>query len=58
MQDLIFMLALVGFFLLTGLFVIGCDRIIGSDEAALAEDQRGAPAPEPQPSDVLERRAA
>jgi hypothetical protein len=32
MQDMIYLLATVGFFGLMWLFVIGCDRIIGPDE--------------------------
>jgi hypothetical protein len=54
MQDVVFMLVLVVFFALAGLFVLACDRIIGPDEAALAEGARGAPEPEP----VSERLAA
>jgi len=47
MQDLVFMVVLVVFFVLAGLFVVACDRIIGPDEAALADANRGAPAPIP-----------
>jgi hypothetical protein len=32
MTDLLFVAMLVGFFLLAGLFVRGCDRIVGTDE--------------------------
>jgi hypothetical protein len=53
MQDVVFMLVLVVFFALAGLR-LACDRIIGPDEAALAEGARGAPEPEP----VSERLAA
>jgi len=54
MQDVVYMLVLVAFFALAGLFVVACDRIIGPDEAALAESSRGEPEPEPAP----ERMAA
>jgi hypothetical protein len=57
MQDLVFMAVLVVFFVLAGLFVVACDRLIGPDEAALAESSRGAPAPEPEDG-VVERQAA
>jgi hypothetical protein len=43
MDDVWFMLVLVVFFVLSGLFVVACDRIIGPDEPALAEANRGAP---------------
>lgn len=36
MSDLLFVAIMVGFFLLAGLFVRGCDRIIGADEEAPA----------------------
>jgi hypothetical protein len=59
MQDLVFMVVLVVFFGLAGLFVVACDRIIGTDEQALAEGARGEPEPEPgsHPA-TAERRAA
>ena len=47
MQDLIYVAGLIAFFALTALFVVGCDRIIGPDEEALAEDE-GRTAPEPE----------
>jgi hypothetical protein len=47
MQDVIYVLALFAFFGLAGLFVVACDRIIGSDEEALAEGIGGAPTAEP-----------
>jgi hypothetical protein len=47
MQDLIYMVVLVVFFALAGLFVVACDRIIGRDDVALEEGSRGAPSPEP-----------
>jgi hypothetical protein len=47
MQDAIYLLVLFAFFGLAGLFVIACDRIIGSDEEALAQGLGGTPAAEP-----------
>ncbi len=47
MQDVVFMLVLVAFFVLAGLFVVGCDKIIGPDEEALAEGVHGTPEPSP-----------
>jgi hypothetical protein len=40
MQDIVFMIVLVVFFVLAGLFVVACDRIIGPDDEALAETNR------------------
>ena len=48
MQDVVFMVVLMGFFGLATLFVVACDRIIGRDDDALAEGARGAPDPEPK----------
>ena len=36
MQDLIYVGVLIAFFAVAGLFVVACDKIIGSDEAALS----------------------
>jgi len=36
-QDLVYVGVMIAFFALSALFVAGCDRIIGSDEAALTE---------------------
>ena len=36
MSDVLFVAVIVGFFLLAGLFVRGCDRIIGAGEVAPA----------------------
>jgi hypothetical protein len=47
MQDLLYIAVTIAFFVVAGLFVVACDRIIGSDEAALAEVQRGAPEAKP-----------
>lgn len=41
MQDLIYLAIVVGFFLVAYLLVIGCDRIIGSDELHLVESTDG-----------------
>ena len=38
MKDVIYVFVLLAFFALTGLFVVGCDKIIGPDEEALAEE--------------------
>jgi hypothetical protein len=46
MQDVVYMLVLVAFFVLAGLFVVACDRIIGPDEEALANTSRSAPDPD------------
>jgi hypothetical protein len=48
MQDVVFMAVLIVFFVLAGLFVVACDRIIGPDEEALAEGAPVAPSPEPE----------
>ena len=40
MEDVGYVLLMVGFVVLAVLFVIGCDRIIGPDEAALAGEER------------------
>ena len=37
MQDLVYVAIMIAFFALSALFVVGCDRIIGSDEEALAQ---------------------
>jgi hypothetical protein len=42
-NDLSYVAILVGFFLLAILFVVACEKIIGSDEAALAEGTASAP---------------
>jgi hypothetical protein len=54
MQDLIYVAVLVAFFALAGLFVVACDKIIGSDEAALAQSEPAGGTPEP----LEERKAA
>ena len=40
MEDVGYVLLMVGFVVLAMLFVIGCDKIIGPDEAALASEER------------------
>ncbi len=40
MEDVGYVLLMVGFVVLAMLFVIGCDKIIGPDEAALAGEER------------------
>lgn len=42
MQDVIYMVVLIGLFGLGVAFVRGCDRIIGPDQDALAEGLRGS----------------
>jgi hypothetical protein len=41
MEDVGYVLLMVGFVVLAALFVIGCDKLIGPDEVALAEQERG-----------------
>jgi hypothetical protein len=38
-NDVTFVAIMIGFFVVAALFVIVCDRIIGSDEEALAASQ-------------------
>ncbi len=45
MNDFAFVAIMLAFFALAALFVVACDRIIGSDEEAFA----GSPAVEPEP---------
>jgi hypothetical protein len=53
-NDLSYLAIMVGFFLLSILFVVACEKIIGSDEGALHETPGG----EPEPETVPEERAA
>ena len=55
MADLIYVAMLIAFFVIAGLFVVACDKIIGPDDVALREGLTGAPAPEPE---VQQGRAA
>jgi len=48
-NDVTFVVIMVAFFALAALFVIACDKIIGSDEEALAVgEEETISAPEPQ----------
>jgi hypothetical protein len=47
MQDVIYVAVLFAFFGLAALFVVGCDRIIGSDQEALAQGVAGEAAADP-----------
>jgi hypothetical protein len=58
MQDVVYVAALFVFFAIAALFVVACDKIIGSDEDALAEAERGAPAPPSAPLETEEQVAA
>jgi hypothetical protein len=40
MEDVGYVLLMVGLVVLAALFTIGCDKLIGPDEAALADEQR------------------
>jgi hypothetical protein len=39
MADVGYVLLMVGFVVLAALFTIGCDKLIGPDEAALTDDE-------------------
>jgi hypothetical protein len=52
-NDVTFLAIMIAFFALAALFVIACDKIIGSDEEALAVGGE-----EPAPSPVREELAA
>ena len=41
MQDVIYLVVMVAFVVASALFVIGCDKIIGPDEAVLADQGDG-----------------
>ncbi len=45
-NDVSYVLILVGFFLLSILFVVACEKVIGPDDAALAEGAAGASEPD------------
>jgi hypothetical protein len=47
-QDLVYVAVMVAFFAISALFVVGCDRIIGSDEAALAQTLPAFQEPDPE----------
>jgi hypothetical protein len=40
MEDVGYVLLMVAFVVIAALFTIGCDKIIGPDEPALAEEER------------------
>jgi hypothetical protein len=40
MQDLLYIAVMVAFVMVAALFVVACDKIIGPDEVALADQQR------------------
>jgi len=46
MEDVGYVLLMVGFVVLAMLFTIGCDKIIGPDEAAMGDDNRDQSEPE------------
>ena len=50
-NDIAFIVIMVAFFALAALFVIACDKIIGSDDEALAVGEE-EPAPSPQPESL------
>ena len=53
------LVVLVVFFVLAGLFVVACDRLIGPDDLALGEADRATPArPQPEGGVDAERQAA
>jgi hypothetical protein len=43
MLDVVYLLILLAVFVVLGLFVVACDRIIGPDEEALAESAPPTP---------------
>jgi hypothetical protein len=45
-NDVTFVVIMIAFFALAALFVIACDKIIGSDEEALAASEEFTPEPE------------
>ena len=47
-NDATYLAIMVAFFVIAGLFVVACDKIIGPDDVALLED---LPAGEPEPDD-------
>jgi hypothetical protein len=57
MADLIYLAVLFAFFGVAALFVMGCDRIIGPDEAALREGLSTVPTPDAD-ADAEPRKAA
>ena len=39
MQDIVYVAVLIAFFAVAALFVVGCDKIIGTDEEALSQSR-------------------
>ena len=50
MQDLIYVVAFFAFFAVGALYVFGCNRIIGSDEKALSEEEGRAGSADDEPA--------
>lgn len=42
MRDVLYLAISVGFFALAALFVVGCARIVGPDDASLGHDEHSA----------------
>ncbi len=51
MEDVGYVLLMIGFTVLAALFTIGCDKIIGPDEAGLAEGEHGSSDEDLDPAD-------
>jgi hypothetical protein len=52
-NDVVYVAIMIAFFALAALFVIACDKIIGSDEEALAlGETEVAPAPTTEPESL------
>ena len=43
MQDLLYVAVMVALVIVAALFVVGCDKIIGPDDEALADQHRAEP---------------
>jgi hypothetical protein len=54
MEDVGYVLLMVGFVVLAVLFTIGCDKIIGPDEPALAGEETGDAEPGRRPEERQE----
>ena len=55
MQDLIYVASMIAFFAVAALFIAACDKLIGSDEAALEQHQPVGGEPQPE---LTEKKAA
>ncbi len=51
MEDVGYVLLMIAFVVLAALFTIGCDKIIGPDEAGLAEGEHGSSGEELDPAE-------